>query len=154
MEEAREHLAEALDLARETGMGFLGPAVFGGLALAAADAQERRRALQEGEALLRGNCVGHCYYWFYRDALDASLDGGDWDEAERYADALEAYSRPEPLPWAQLMAARARALAAVGRRGLDAAKRVELERLRDEARQAGLGSALPAIDAALAAAPR
>ena len=154
MEEAREHLAEALDLARETGMGFLGPAVFGGLALAAADAQERRRALQEGEALLRGNCVGHCYYWFYRDALDASLKGGDWDEAERYADALEAYSRPEPLPWAQLMAARARALAAVGRLGLDAAKRVELERLRDEARQAGLGSALPAIDAALAAAPR
>jgi len=139
-------------LARQTGMGFLGPAIFGGMGLVATARAERQRALHEGEEILLGNCVGHCYYWFYRDALDASLAGGDWDEAERYSAALESYSRVEPLPWGQLMAARARVLAAVGRHGLDAARREELEQLRNQAGQAGLRSALPAIDAALARA--
>jgi class 3 adenylate cyclase/tetratricopeptide (TPR) repeat protein len=149
---ARAYLAEALDLAHQTGMGFLGPAIFGGMGLVAADRAERQRALHAGEEILRGNCVGHCYYWFYRDALDASIAGGDWEEAERYADALESYSRAEPIPWAQLMAARARALADVGRHGLDATRRTELERLRHRVQQASLSSALPAIHAALARA--
>ena len=152
VDDAKVYLAEALDLARQTGMGFLGPAIFGGMGLVATARAERQRALHEGEEILLGNCVGHCYYWFYRDALDASLAGGDWDEAERYSAALESYSRVEPLPWGELMAARARVLAAVGRHGLDAARREELEQLRNQAGQAGLRSALPAIDAALARA--
>jgi tetratricopeptide (TPR) repeat protein len=150
--QAREHLSEALELARQTGMGFLGAAIFGAFGLAADASEERRRALQEAENLLREDCVGHCHYWFYRHAIDATLAAGEWDEAVRYADALEEYARPEPLPWVRLSAARARALAAVGKHGLDAALVSTLKQLRTEAELARLGSALPAIDAALARA--
>jgi hypothetical protein len=87
---------------------------------------------------------------FYRDAIDACLARGKWSEALRYADALEDYVRPEPLPWASLLVARGRALATVGQRGPNALTLSELRRLREEAQHAGPGSALPALDAALA----
>jgi tetratricopeptide (TPR) repeat protein len=150
--QARERLSEALELARQTGMGFLGAAVFGALGLAADAPEERKGALQEGENLLRQDCVGHCYYWFYRDAIDATLAAEEWDEAVRYTDALEEYARAEPLPWVRLSAARARALAAAGKRGLDAALLSDLKQLRAEVERVALGSALPALDAALARA--
>ena len=35
---------------------------------------------------------------FYYDAMEVALRAGDWAECERYADALEAYTAPEPLP--------------------------------------------------------
>ncbi len=146
---AREHLAQALELARQTGMGFLGAAIFGALAYAAEGAAERRHALEQGEGLLREPCVGHCHLWFYWHAIDATLAAGEWEAAVRYACALEDYVRGEPLPWAGLIAARGRALAAVGMHGPTRAILSELRRLREEVRQAGLGSALPAIDAVL-----
>ncbi len=65
---------------------------------------------------------------------------------------LEGYVRGEPLPWASLLARRARALAAVGLRGPTEATLSELRRLREQALQAGLGSVLPAIDAVLGTA--
>ena len=34
---------------------------------------------------------------FYRDAIDVSLEDGNWDEALRYADDLEEFARPEPF---------------------------------------------------------
>jgi class 3 adenylate cyclase/tetratricopeptide (TPR) repeat protein len=148
---AREHLAESLELARQTGMGFLGAAIFGALAYAAEGAAERRRALEEGEALLREPCVGHCHLWFYWNAIDATLAAGEWDMAVRYAGALEGYVRGEPLPWASLLASRARALAAFGLQGPTEATLSELRQLRDQALHAGLGSLLPAIDAAVSA---
>ena len=58
----------------------------------------RAQALGEGEEILRQDCVGHNYLWFYRDAMEVSLEDADWDGARRYAAALEAYTRPEPLP--------------------------------------------------------
>ncbi|HTS54930.1 MAG TPA: adenylate/guanylate cyclase domain-containing protein [Burkholderiales bacterium] len=149
---AREHLAESLELARQTGMGFLGAAIFGALAYAAEEPAERRRALEQGEALLREPCVGHCHLWFYWNAIDAALAGGEWDTALRYARALEDYVRAEPLPWAGLIAARGRALASVGRGDPPSAALSELGRLRVELQRAGLRSALPAIDAVLDAA--
>jgi hypothetical protein len=146
---AREHLAESLELARQTGMGFLGAAVFGALAYAAEGAAERRHALEQGEALLSEPCVGHCHLWFYWNAIDASLAGEEWDAALRYARALEDYVRGEPLPWARLIAARGRALASFGLGDPASASLSELSKVRDEVRAAGLGSALPAIDAVL-----
>ena len=150
LEVARQQLAESLELARQTGMGFLGAAIFGAIAYAAADPIERRRALEQGEALLREPCVSHCHLWFYWTAIDAALAAREWSEAVRYANALEDYVRGEPLPWAGLLAARARALAAVGTSGPSGQVLSELRRLREEASRAGLGSALPAIDAVLA----
>jgi class 3 adenylate cyclase/tetratricopeptide (TPR) repeat protein len=151
-EEANEHLREALDLARQTGMGFLGPAVFGGLARAAGDALERGQALREGERLLRDRCLAHCHLWFYRDAIEATLECGEWDATLHYCRALEEFVSAEPLPWAQLLIRRGRVLAAFGRGERSASVQGELQSVRDEALNAGLVSAVPALEAALAAA--
>ena len=144
---ARDQLAQSLELARQTGMGFLGGAIFGAIAYATADPGERRHALEQGEALLREPCVSHCHLWFYWSAIDASLAAGEWDMAVRYADALEDYVQAEPLPWAYLVSARGRALAAVGKG--DTGNQGQLTRLREQASTGGFGWAVPAIDAAL-----
>lgn len=107
-EEALELIEEALAISRETGVGFHGPNILGGLARAAADPQERRRALGEGEQIIRAGCVPINQLRFYPDAIDAALELGDWEEAERYAQALAAFTRPEPLPWSDFFIARAK----------------------------------------------
>jgi class 3 adenylate cyclase/tetratricopeptide (TPR) repeat protein len=148
-QEALELLGEALAISRETGIGFHGPNILGGLARAAADPEERRRALVQGEQIIRGGCVGHNPLRFYPDAIETALELGDWDEADRYADALEEFVRPEPLPWSDFFAARGRALAAIGRGRRDDATRRELQRLAAEAHRLDYCTALPAIERAL-----
>ena len=108
-------LERSLAISRETALGFSGPSVLGALALTTDDAEVRREALAEGERLLRAGSVAHNHFRFYRDAIDASLRAGEWDEAERLAAALEDFTRPEPLPWTDFYVARGRALAAWGR---------------------------------------
>ena len=108
-----------------------------------------KRALTEGEALLATGCVSHNYLLFYPDAMEASLIAGDWDGVERYAAALEAYTRPEPLSWANLRSARGRALARYGRGERGDPRLRELRRLREEADRVGWKSALPALERAL-----
>ena len=141
---------EAVAVSRATGVRFLGPWCLGGLASVAEDPAERRRALVEGEEILRSGCVSHNYLCFYRDAMEVTLELGEWGEAERYALALEDYTRPEPLPWSDFFIARARALAAHGRGRRDREPFEALERLRCEAERVGLRVALPAIARALA----
>src|SRR5262249_28763171 len=99
-----------------------------------------------------GDCVSHCHLWFYRDAMDATLANREWDAALRLAAALESYVQDEPLPWATLVVARTRALVVAGRDGIDPDTAAELQRLHEEARRARLGSALPALEGALARA--
>src|SRR5262249_28176133 len=122
----------------------------GALAAVTHDTEVRQTALAEGERLLQAGCVSHNYFWFYRDAMEAALRAGDWDEVERYALALESYTKPEPLPWTDFFIARGRALAAVGRGGLDAALSAELTRLRSEGEHIGLVTGLAATKAVLA----
>jgi class 3 adenylate cyclase/tetratricopeptide (TPR) repeat protein len=147
--EALKLLKNALAISRETGMGFFGPAILGALALTTEDPQERQRALTDGEALLATGCVSHNFLLFYPDAMEASLIAGDWDGVERYAAALEAYTRPEPLPWADLRIARGRALARYGRGECSEPTVRELRRLREEADRLGWKTALPALERAL-----
>jgi hypothetical protein len=106
--------------------------------------------LAEGERLLRAGSVAHNHFRFYRDAIDATLQAGEWDEAEQLAAALEEFTSPEPLPWTAFYVARGRALAAWGRGQKGGASKAELERLAGEARRAGLHLALPALEAAFA----
>ncbi len=105
--------------------------------------------LEEGESILRSGAVSHSYFWFYRDAIEVSLRIGDWGEVERYAKALEDYTRPEPLPWCDFFIARGRALAAFGHGDRNPEILAELQRLRDEANRVGLKTALAAVDEAL-----
>ena len=148
--EAVELLEQAFDISRRTGIGFHGPQILGTFAHALERPEERRRVLAEGEALIRAGCVGHNQLRFYPDAMQVALDLADHDELERYAGALEDYTRPEPLPWSNFFIARGRALAALGRGRRDAALMAELRRLRDEGERLGLRIALPAIETALA----
>jgi class 3 adenylate cyclase/tetratricopeptide (TPR) repeat protein len=148
--EAVDLLREAVEVCRRTGITFEGPRTLSALALAVEDRAERRALLAEGEAIIRGGCVGHNPLWFYPDAIEVCLELGKPDEAEGHAAALEEFTRPEPLPWAAFYVARGHALAAWDRGKRDDATRAELERLADEARRAGLHLALPALEAALA----
>ena len=97
--------ADALDLtrrglkvARETGIQFIGPDLLGQLAVLTDDDALRRQSLAEGEELLRAGSIGHNHLRFNRHAIEASLNAREWDEADRYAQALEDYTRPETLP--------------------------------------------------------
>ena len=121
------------------------------MALCAVDPGRRQQHLAEGEALLRQASVSHNFFWFYRDAIEASLADGKWDEADRYAKALEDYTHAEPLPWCDFFVARGRALAEFGRGRRDPKSLAELRGLREEAERVALRAALPALDRALAA---
>jgi tetratricopeptide (TPR) repeat protein len=149
--EGLDLIRQALAISRETGMAFMGAWLLGDLALATHDPDERRAALAEGEALLAAGSLSHNHLWFYPAAIETSLQCREWREAERYAGALEAYTRPEPLPWADFHAARGRALAACGAGRRDRSVMEQLERLRAEAVGVGFMSALAAIEAALRA---
>jgi hypothetical protein len=107
--------------------------------------------LSEAEALIDAGCFGHNQLRFYPDAMNVALELGDLDEVERYAAALEDFTRPEPLPWADFFIARGRTLAAHARSQAEPALAREFERLRDEGLRMGFIVALPAIEAALMA---
>jgi class 3 adenylate cyclase/tetratricopeptide (TPR) repeat protein len=131
-----------IDAARETGIQFLGPDLLGQLA-------GRRRALEEGEELLRGGSVGHNHLRFYRHAIEASLNARWWDAAEHYAQALEDYTRPEQVPWADFWIAWGRALVMHGREPSSAASMGNLKRVLDEAHRIGMRPAIAALRRAL-----
>jgi tetratricopeptide (TPR) repeat protein len=148
--EAVELLNQAIAICRETGLGYFGPYALGRLALVTDDDEVRRESLREGEELLQAGSVSHNFIEFYRTAIETSLITGEWDEVERYASALEDYTRAEPLAWPDFIIARGRAMAAHGRGNRDDATMHELERLRDEAKRSGLKLAMWELDEALA----
>jgi class 3 adenylate cyclase/tetratricopeptide (TPR) repeat protein len=151
--EARKLVEEGIAMLRESesGMTFGGPIALGILALAADDPQQCHRALGEAESILGAGSVGHNYLNFYEDAMEACLQIGDWDGVERYASALEEYTRPEPLPRSDFFIGRGRALAAYGRGLRDPAALDDLRRLQAEAQRIGFGVAREALERALAA---
>jgi tetratricopeptide (TPR) repeat protein len=145
-EEALSSLHEGLAISRETGMDYIGPALLGALAITTGDPSERPRVLAEGEGLLRRGSLSHNHLWFYRDAIEAALQVDDWDEADRFASALEDYTRREELPWANFLVTRARALAGFGRGRRDDGILRTLEQLREGAERAGMRVAAVAIE--------
>jgi predicted ATPase len=148
-EEAVAALREAYETVKKSGLVFVGPTILGYLAVATDDPGERSKAMREGEQLLETNSLSHNYLRFYRYAMDASLDSHDWDAAERYAAALEEFTREEPLPWVDLIIERGRALAAHGRGDRSSETLESLSRLREFARSCGFMSAVHLLDAAL-----
>ena len=87
--------------------------------------------------MLYEKSLSHDYFRFYRFAMDASLENCKWDETERYASALEEYTRAEPLSWTTFMIERGRALAMFGRGNRGPTIFETLSRLRDSARSIG-----------------
>jgi tetratricopeptide (TPR) repeat protein len=149
--EARRLLDQAHALVEQIGPTYTGPWVLGAVALANEDPLVRRKALAKGEEQLALGCVSHNYFHFYQLAIDVALELGEWDEVERYANALEHYTAREPLPWTSFIIARGRALARFGRNERGANLRAELQSLRDNAARSRLQTALPRLEASLAA---
>ena len=149
---ARRELEQGLVLARESGLGFAGAALYARLARVATSAQERAGALHDGEELIRDTGMAHRHLWFYRDAIEATLAAGEWPDAMRYADALEAFVRVEPLPWVGMIVERARAIAGIAQQGDDPVSQERLQRTRATIVAVGAGWALAGVDTALARA--
>ncbi|HVK57100.1 MAG TPA: BTAD domain-containing putative transcriptional regulator [Burkholderiales bacterium] len=145
--EAERLLDETWALSLASGVNYSGPTVLGFLAGWTTDANKRRWALTEGEALLDRGCVGHAYLDFYKGAITASLIARDWDGAERYAEALANYTRHEPFPWADFLIRFGRAMARVGRGDRSDDLRALLISLRAQAKL--MTAALRDIDAAI-----
>jgi tetratricopeptide (TPR) repeat protein len=147
--DAVELVERALNICRDNGMSYIGPTVLGFHAIIADDVEARARSLNEAETILRKGCVSHNYFWFYRDAMETSLSTCDWDSVERYADALEEYTRAQPLPWSDFFIARARALTAYGKGHREDAVTGKLLALSNEAHRLGLTLAARALKDAL-----
>jgi tetratricopeptide (TPR) repeat protein len=146
---ARTHTAKALAVAGENGLNFLGAHAFGLLANAEADRPARRKAMADGEEVLRHGTPIHNHFTFYDLAIQASLEDGQWDEAERYCALLDAYSVPEPFVWGQFVSCLGRALCRVGRGESDAALLAQLQHLRERAFDTQFFVYLGRLDAAM-----
>jgi tetratricopeptide (TPR) repeat protein len=144
--EAQMVAEQSLELARRIGFAFVGPLTLGLLARVSHGQSRRRQALDEGEASLRDNRMSYNHLSYYRDAIDTAFALVEPDEIDRYADALEAYMRPYPLPWGEFFVARGRALAQVLRGTPDTD---QLHRLCEQARSVGYRHAAHALQAAL-----
>ena len=142
-------LRRGYQASRETGLAYDGAWILGMLARLSDDSVEQTWALAEGEALLQTGSVSHNHLHFYQIAIDVALHRQNWTEAERYANALTAYTHAEPLPWSNFYSARGQALAAFGQGHREPALLAELKALYQEARRIGLHSALPALHSAL-----
>ncbi len=144
-------LETALTISEEVGHGFSGPRIMSELARNLEDRQAKRAALRKGERMLEEGSVSHNHFYFYVDAIEVSLEIGDWDEVERYAAALEDFAGSEGLPWSRFFSHHGRVLAAWGRGHRGPAEIAEIERLRDEAERVGFKRLLPALEDALKA---
>lgn len=150
-DESVETIEKALKINEEVGHGFTGPRIMGALACSLIEPQAKRAALSKAERMLEAGSVSHNHFYFYPDAIDVSLEIGDWDAAERYAAALEDFTKPEPMPWSDFFAAYGRALAAWSRGQRDPENIAETQRLHEEAERVGFKRALAALDKALKA---
>ncbi|MDZ7839620.1 MAG: tetratricopeptide repeat protein [Gammaproteobacteria bacterium] len=148
-EKAQTMLEEAIQLSRKTGPAYCGAGIIGAMVLAEQDPARRRRLIEEGESLLDQGAVAHNYLDFYQGVIEAGLERRDWKQAEHYAHLLEQFFSPEPLPLTDYVSARGRALSGFGRGQRDDGLKHQLERLRAQAREAGLMLGLPAIEDAL-----
>lgn len=146
---ALECIRLGIEVARELGVAFEGPRLFGSLAVITNDPEEQRAALATGEAIIADGCVGHNQFYFYRDAMEVSLEQSDWDEAECYARTFENFAEAEPVAWSEFYIARGRVLAAIGRGRRDETAIRELKRLRDEAERMEMKVALPKLEKAM-----
>ncbi|MET0660500.1 MAG: tetratricopeptide repeat protein, partial [Steroidobacteraceae bacterium] len=147
--EADAFVREALQLSRGTSMNYCGPVLLGVLARTTTLPEERRQALREGEELLASGCVSHSYFEFYFHAIEVSIREGLWADAHRYADALAAYTREEPLVWTELLIKRGRCLADMGKGDVSHEMVQVLQDLRSQCISLELRLPLAGIEAAL-----
>ena len=120
-------------LASKAGPRFCLPLALGVVARAETKIADCRAALEQAEELIAAGCFSHNPLWFYRDAALAAAGHGWAEETERYATALRKTFSWERIPWVDLVADGAEALAA----WLRTDKRERLEGVSHRAQAAG-----------------
>jgi DNA-binding SARP family transcriptional activator len=148
-EEALQLAEQALQMGREASMSYCGPTLLGIVARITTNPGRRAKALAEGEELLGAGCVSHCYFDFYNNAIEVSLQDRNWQDARRYAAALEKYTADEPFAWTDFLIRRGRLLADLGENPRQASAREQLTAVRTEGQRVSAVGALVAIEAAL-----
>ena len=141
-------MREALAKAREH-ISYCGGMILGAMARATDDPEERRRCLEEGEQILNAGATAHNHVFFYREAIEVALEAHDWPAVLHYADLLERQFRAEPFAFVDFVAARARALAAVGQGRREPALLSQLQQLLHTARASRFALQIPALEAAI-----
>ena len=149
-DEAMAACTHAIQVARDTGLGFVGAWAMAEFAANIGDSKAGSEALREGERMLAAGAVSHSHFHFYTTAMETCLQSGEWDKVDRYACALESFTRPEPLPWCDFFIASGRALSRYGQGQRDEEIRKKLRHLQRNAADAGLRLANRRIEAALA----
>jgi class 3 adenylate cyclase/tetratricopeptide (TPR) repeat protein len=140
---------EALVICQQHSMGYVGPFVYGVIALITEDRTEREIALAAGESALEQGAVSHNHLYFRALAIDTCLDLGEWETALIHCARLERYTADEPLPWGDFVIARGQALAHFGQGIRSPLLLKQLTALRAEARRVEFNIALPALEHAL-----
>ena len=79
--------------------------------------------------MLAAGSISHNHVYFRLFAIDACLQTGEHDEAERHADALAAFCPEEGLSLIVFLAERGRALARAGRGERSGELATEIDRL-------------------------
>jgi len=148
--EAHKLLTEAAEITAESANAFNTGRVYGAWALVTDDPSERKKMLKAGEAVLKKGTVSHNHFWFYQFAMKSTLETGEWDRVDGYAQELEDYTHSEPLPLTDCCIRWGRALAAHGRGDRSDENHKAIERLRNQALEIGLEPALAIIEDALA----
>jgi hypothetical protein len=127
--EAQKTIRMSLEIIRETGVAFMGPAIMGVLMLVTDDEPERQAISAEAEELLSAGSLSHNHIAFRSNAIEACLRSGAYDEAERHACALADYCPEEPSPHARFVAGRGMVLARLGRGEMSGELAAEIDRL-------------------------
>lgn len=142
-------LERAAEQALQSAPTYGGAWALAALALASGDEARGRTLLEEGERLLAAGSVSHNHLEFHNFAIEFLLDAGDRDGVRRQAAALADYTRDEPLPWADVIVARAEVLAAAsdGRRRRASARR--LREVLDAVEHMGFEALAPRLREAL-----
>ncbi len=143
---AQSNSQQALQIVRQVGMAFIGPAVLAACATLTDDKEQCLAYLQEAEQILDSGCVSHNHFYFAQATIELYLKAKNWDLVEHYAQRLEAYTADQPLEWSDFLIARGRTLIAIGKGRTGGDLTNELERLHRQGEQAGLTNILAELN--------
>ena len=129
---------QSVQVARETGIGFLGPMCLSGLARSERDPSRASALIEEAEDVIKAGCAGHNQLMTYRDAIYVNLEQRNWQEALRFIQVLEDFREGADWPNAEGVVTRARAFVRYGQDDRSESLLRELKQLQEESERDGI----------------
>lgn len=140
---ARALVGPALAIARQTGLGYVGPWLLALAAFLEPDPEVQQRHLAEGESVLAGDAQFYNHFFFRRWAIELGLAKNDFDQVEAHAHALAGLACERPLEICRVFAERGLVWAAYGRGDRSATLRARVRALSDALERLGAVHSLP-----------